>query len=97
MEAPEKIKIGKHNITSDGDVVFGWVTNNPDCEAMQHDIEYIRTDVFTNKAAVWFANRYQVNGSYLCADDTDDFEKYMKAGIKNDKIIVFESGLKEQK
>ena len=45
MEAPEKIKIGKYNITSDGDVVFWWVTNEPDCEAMQHDIEYIRKDV----------------------------------------------------
>lgn len=60
-------------------------------------VEYIRADFFIEKAAVWFANRYQVNGSYLCADDTDDFEKYMKSGIKNDKIIVFESGLKEQK
>ena len=44
MEAPDKIKIGKYNITSDGNVVFGWVTNEPDCEAMQHDIEYIRAD-----------------------------------------------------
>ena len=45
MEAPDKIKIGKYNITSDGNVVFGWVTNEPDCEAMQHDIEYIRAEV----------------------------------------------------
>ena len=54
MKAPEKIKIGKHNITSDGDVVFGWVTNEPDCEAMQHDIEYTRTDAFIEKACLWF-------------------------------------------
>lgn len=29
------------------------------------------------KAAVWFANRYQVKG-YLDADDIDDFKNYMK-------------------
>ena len=45
MKAPDKIVISKYNITDDGNVVFGWVTNEPDCEAIQHDIEYIRTDV----------------------------------------------------
>ena len=54
MEAPDKIKIGKYNLTSDGDVVFGWVTNDPDCEAMQHDIEYIRADAFIKKACDFF-------------------------------------------
>lgn len=57
MEAPEKIKIGKHNITSDGDVVFGWVANDPDCEAMQHDIDYIRADVFIEKAEMFLKGR----------------------------------------
>ena len=56
MKAPDKIKIGKYNITSDGDVVFGWVTNEPDCEAMQHDIEYTRTDAFIEKACEWLKN-----------------------------------------
>lgn len=49
MKAPDKIKIGKYNITSDGDVLFSWVTNEPDCEAIQHDIEYIRKDAFIEK------------------------------------------------
>ena len=40
--------------------------------------EYTRTDAFIEKAATWIANRYQANGSYLCADDIDDFRKYMK-------------------
>lgn len=30
------------------------------------------------KAATWFANRYQANGSYLNATDTEDFIKEMK-------------------
>ena len=30
------------------------------------------------KAATWFANRYQVNGSYLNANDIDDFRKAME-------------------
>ncbi len=36
------------------------------------------TDAFIEKASVWFANRYQVNGSYLNAYDIEDFAKYMK-------------------
>lgn len=43
-----------------------------------NDVEYTRTEVFINKAATWFANRYQANGSYLCADDIEDFIKTMK-------------------
>ena len=41
------------------------------------DIEYVRKDAFINKAATWFANRYQTNGFYLCADDIEDFTKYI--------------------
>lgn len=41
-------------------------------------VEYTRTDIFVKKAAVWIANRYQSNGSYLNANDIEDFEKYVK-------------------
>jgi hypothetical protein len=75
MEAPDKIKIGKHNITSDGDVVFGWVTNNPDCEAMQHDIEYVRADVFIEKAIKYIANHFLVPGM---DNEIEDFVNYIK-------------------
>ena len=87
MEAPKKIKIGKHNITSDSDVVFGWVTNEPDCEAMQHDIEYTRTDAFIEKALSWLKNHYRdymynPTGKRLEAffgiDMCNDFENYIK-------------------
>ena len=71
-DTPEKIYLFENPIN--GTLDDRWLSKRSDNE----DIEYIRTDIFTNKAAVWFANRYQVNGSYLCADDTDDFEKYMK-------------------
>lgn len=89
MEAPEKIKIGKHNITSDGDVVFGWVTNEPDCEAMQHDIEYIRTDAFIEKALEYIENNiynhydgdneYGVCGGFIKKEEfIDGFKNFMK-------------------
>ncbi len=42
------------------------------------DVEYIRTNVFIGRAATWIANRYQANGSYLCADDIEDFRDFMK-------------------
>ena len=88
MKAPEKIKIGKYNITSDGDVLFAWVTNEPDCEAMQHDIEYIRADAFIEKACEWLKENkdkylYNTGGKYeyipTCSGKMiDDFRKYMK-------------------
>ena len=41
-------------------------------------MKLIDKDTFIEKAATWIANRYQFNGSYLCADDIEDFEKYMR-------------------
>ena len=49
------------------------------------DVEYIRADVLDDlitKSAVWFANRYQANGSYLCAADVEDYEKEIKEYLK---------------
>ncbi len=40
-------------------------------------VEIAKKDVI-DKACSWFADRYQVNGSYLCADDIEDFVKFMK-------------------
>ena len=80
MKAPEKIQIGKYNITSDGDVVFGWVTNEPDCEAIQHDIEYTRTDAFIEKACEYLS--YHLDTSKIDVDYKfefiEEFRKYMK-------------------
>ena len=48
---------------------------------LEGDTVYVREDAFIEnieKAATWIANRYQANGSYLCADDIDDFRKYME-------------------
>lgn len=72
-EAPEKIILSADKdsgILSDYWVVNDYTDNTK--------IEYTRTDAFIDKAATWFANRYQANGSYLCANDIDDFVKYMK-------------------
>lgn len=73
MEAPEKIMIGKSNITSDGDVVFSWVTYEPDCEAMQHNIEYIRADAFIKKACEWISDNCYIPNATL-----KDFRNAMK-------------------
>jgi len=65
-EAPEKIWV--HELSA----------KELDVPLKEYHIEYARTDAFIEKAATWIANRYQANGSYLCADDIEDFEKYMK-------------------
>lgn len=86
MDAPEKITISKYNITDDGDVVFAWLTNSPDCEPMNHPVEYVRADVFTEKAVSWLKeNADHYVGHYLNDGDTyidesfiEEFRKYMK-------------------
>ena len=71
-EAPEKIFLFENPINGTPD--NRWLSKRSDDE----DIEYTRTDVFINKTTTWFANRYQANGSYLNADDIEDFTKYIK-------------------
>ena len=44
MNGPNKITIGRANIRSNGDVVFCWVENSVECEAIRKDIQYIRKD-----------------------------------------------------
>ena len=69
-EAPEKLYIlFNHPYTVDYTKL-----NKRRCE---EEVEYTHTDAFIDKAATWFANRYQVNG-YLDADDIEDFKNYMK-------------------
>jgi len=80
MKAPEKIKIGKYNITSDGDVIFGWVTNTPDCEAIQHDVEYIRADAFINKASQWINNNL---AKYSELTDEDEYGNKLNETVMN--------------
>ena len=69
MEAPEKVYIDDFG----SGFSHGWHTEH----SYEKDIEYVRKDVFIEKASTWFANRYQVNG-YLDADDIEDFKNYMK-------------------
>ena len=68
-EAPDRLYLSK-NIYS----TFLYQVPDPDDETA---VEYTRTDAFIEKAATWFANRYQVNG-YLDATDIDNFQNYMK-------------------
>ena len=70
-EAPEKIYL---HIRPNKEIGSTWHGN----KIIDTDIEYTRTDAFIEKAATWIANRYQANGSYLCADDIEDFKNYMK-------------------
>ena len=70
MEAPENIYLSAVDLDDVGDLLSK--SNDRD------DIKYVKADVFIDKAATWFANRYQANGFYLCADDIEDFIKTMK-------------------
>ena len=89
MKAPEKITIGKSNITSDGDAVFACVTTESDCEAMQHNIEYIRMDAFMEKAERYLKNtlydrvEIEVFGTLIPSivskkEFIDNFKNYMQ-------------------
>lgn len=49
-----------------------------DGELVEYDVAVEAVKKTVDKAATWFANRYQANGSYLNADDIDDFIKTMK-------------------
>ena len=70
-KAPEKIYV--HIKYKPCEITFSEVIEK-ECS----NIEYIRKDAFIEKACSWFADRYQANGSYLCADDIEDFEKYIR-------------------
>ena len=79
MEAPEKIYLQR--ILCSNEVFDNWKSQ----KTISDDIEYIRADVLDDiitKSAVWFANRYQANGSYLCANDTEDYENEIKEYLK---------------
>ena len=85
MKAPEKIIIGKSNITSDGDVVFAWVTTESDCEAMQHNVEYIRTDVFMEKAEEYLRNEF-----------VDMWLRYIRGHSVDDEIKMFKNYMQDE-
>ena len=70
FELPEKVYIDDFG----SGFSHGWHTEH----SYENDIEYVRKDVFAEKASTWFANRYQSNGSYLCANDIEDFRNYIK-------------------
>ena len=70
FELPEKVYIDDFG----SGFSHGWHTEH----SYENDIEYVRKDVFVEKASAWFANRYQSNGSYLCANDIEDFINYIK-------------------
>ena len=91
MRAPDKITISKYNITDDGDVVFAWLTNSPDCEPMNHPVEYVRTDAFIEKAAEFLYNynqkqvlKHGARATLGCGEYTinvDEFRKYMEDSL----------------
>ena len=81
-QMPSKIWLHKDTKYSTGDIVCGYqydfVQGIEDEGGIENFVKYVPADAFIDKAATWIANRYQANGSYLCADDIDDFVKYMK-------------------
>ena len=82
MRAPDKITISKYNITDDGDVVFAWLTNSPDCEPMNHPVEYVRTDAFIEKALKWYCLDCECNDN--CKDTKCFFHNAYKRYLEGD-------------
>lgn len=86
MKAPDKITISKYNIADDGDVVFAWVDNSPECEPMNHPVEYIRADAFIKKACSgiekllsgYIIRNFHFRDSYDIDRLIEDFKNYMK-------------------
>lgn len=78
MKAPYKITIDKYNITDKGDVVFAWLTNSPDCEPINHPVEYVRADAFIEKACGWLKEIFSEYENLTDYNPTEDFKNYMK-------------------
>ena len=80
-EIPKKIYLSyETDDEDDKDHIFiDYMWHIHPCEGKNlKNVEYVRTDAFIDEACSWFADRYQVNGSYLCADDIEDFVKFME-------------------
>ena len=76
MEIPEKIYL-QDSMSTDtiGDLWPEWF----DAKVSDNSIEYIRTDVFINKACKWLNNFYNnETRSYLIAEDIQEFKESMK-------------------
>ena len=70
-DAPEK-----HYLNIDGDGIHYYTEGTP-CE--REYIEYIRTDVFVNKACEWLEPVFKnLAGHYSGSELLDDFKNYMK-------------------
>lgn len=82
MDAPDKITISKYNITDDGYVVFALLTNSPDCEPMNHPVEYVRADAFIEKALKWYCLDCECNDN--CKDTKCFFHNAYKRYLEGD-------------
>jgi len=74
MEAPEKIYLFENPI--DGTADYRWLSKR----SCSDDIEYVRTDVFIEKATDYIANNMRYNG-YTLQTKTKfirDFKKYIE-------------------
>ena len=79
MKIPEKIYINDFG----SELSYDWHTGH----CCENDIEYIRTDAFIDKAAVWFNNNFIVHDKYGVISDSFDtkeemFEDYPKPYLR---------------
>ena len=68
MEAPEKLYVDTDDRLSDS-ILYGFTEKRK-----KDDIEYIRTDVFIEKAAKWINEHTNLSEKLII----DDFKKYME-------------------
>ena len=76
MNAPKKIYLFENPIDNTPD--YRWLSK----KSCNDDIEYIRADVFIEKARAWFEMQNEgvdSDGNYKCdMTDFEDFRSYMK-------------------
>lgn len=80
MEAPEKIYLFENPIDNTPD--YRWLSKR----SCDEDVEYIRTDAFIEKVAIWFNNNFMVHDEYGVISDSfntkeemfDEFKNYIK-------------------
>lgn len=77
MEAPEKIYLFENPIDSTPD--YRWLSKR----SCDEDVEYIRTDTFIEKVAIWFNNNFMVHDEYGVISDSFDTKEEMFDEFKN--------------
>lgn len=77
MKAPEKIYIDHHPFRDELEEYWHFISVG------DKSVEYIRTDAFIDKAAIWFNNNFMVHDEYGVISDSFNIKEEMFETFKN--------------